>query len=183
MSTALGLTEQQIHAVGSADVVIRSLLERNAREAPDEVFVTFEGGTSWTRGEGLEVAGAAARALRAAGLGHGDRVAVFLPNCPDFLAAWWGAALLGAVTFPMNTALRGTALQRALDTGDPSAVVAAPDLAPRLDELLDLNVTRLSPTSCGIRKSCGVPTSYAATPGVCQSRIGRSGCGTTSCCL
>ena len=96
MSAGLGLTEEQIHAARSRDVVIRSLLERNAAQAPDEVFVTFEDGTRWTRREGLEIAGAAAGALRTAGIGHGDRVAVFLPNGPDFLGAWWGAALLGA---------------------------------------------------------------------------------------
>ncbi len=144
-SSALGLSVEQIHAARSQDVVIRSLLERNAAEAPDEVFVTFEDGSRWTRRDGLEIAGAAATALRAAGVGHGDRVAVFLPNGPEFLATWWGAALLGAVTFPMNTALRGTSLRRALDTGAPAAVVVAPDLAERLDDLGDLPVTRLSP--------------------------------------
>ena len=143
--SALGLTVEQILAAQSRDVVIRSLLERNAREAPDEVFVTFEDGTRWTRREGLEIAAAAAVALRAAGVGHGDRVAVLLPNGPDFLAAWWGAALLGAITFPLNTALRGPTLRRALDTGAPSVVVTAPDLAVRLDDLGDLPVIRLSP--------------------------------------
>lgn len=144
-SAGLSLTVEQIRAATSDDVVIRSLLERNARDAPDEVFVTFEDGTRWTRREGLQIAGAAASALRAAGVGHGDRVAVFLPNGPDFLATWWGAALLGAVTFPLNTALRGTTLRRALDAGDPTAVVAAIDLAPRLDELGGPTPTRLSP--------------------------------------
>lgn len=144
-SAALGLTVEQIHAARSSDVVIRSLLERNAREAPHEVFVTFEDGTRWTRREGLEIAGAAAGALRAAGVDHGDRVAVFLPNGPDFLATWWGAALLGAVTFPLNVALRGTALRRALVAGAPSAIVAAPALAQRLDDLGGHPLTRLSP--------------------------------------
>ena len=38
------------------DVVVRDLLQRNAGEAPDEVFVMFEDGSGWTRQDGLEIA-------------------------------------------------------------------------------------------------------------------------------
>jgi len=102
---------------------VRYVLERNARERPDEQFVQFENGDTWTRVQGLQAAHAAARVLRAAGVRRGDRVAVFLPNGEDFLRAWWGICFLGAVIVPVNLALRGAVLENLIALGQPTAVV------------------------------------------------------------
>ncbi len=42
----------------------------------------------------------------AAGLRPGDRVGLLLPNTPDFLRAWLGAAAAGLVTVPINPAYK-----------------------------------------------------------------------------
>jgi crotonobetaine/carnitine-CoA ligase len=105
-------------------VDIRSMLERNARTSPEEVFVAFEGDEAWTRAQGLDEAYRAARVLRARGVGRGDRVALFLDNGPDYLRAWWGAACLGAVLVPINTALRGGMLEHLLGLARPTIMVA-----------------------------------------------------------
>ncbi|WP_207955753.1 acyl-CoA synthetase [Rubrobacter marinus] len=52
-----------------------------------------------------------ARALRGSGLSRGDRVALFLGNSPDFLAAYLGTHLAGAVVVPVNTAYKRTELR------------------------------------------------------------------------
>ncbi len=54
-------------------------------------------------GELFEKAKSAAGALQALGIGKGDRVALLLPNGADWLALFYGAALIGAVTVPVNT--------------------------------------------------------------------------------
>ncbi len=36
------------------------------------------------------------------GVAQGDRVAVFLPNCPQFLIAFYGILKLGCVHVPVN---------------------------------------------------------------------------------
>lgn len=60
----------------------------------------------------------AAAALEDHGVRRGDRVAVLLPNGPDFLRAWWGIALTGAVLVPLHTAARGEQLtQMCRDAG------------------------------------------------------------------
>lgn len=41
--------------------------------------------------------------MQALGIGKGDRVAILLPNGEDWLALFYGAALIGAVTVPVNT--------------------------------------------------------------------------------
>jgi carnitine-CoA ligase len=114
------------------DAIVRYLLERNAAERPDAVAVTFEDGQSWTRQQALQEANAAANALRAAGVRQGDAVAVFLPNGPDFLRAWWGANTLGAVVMPINLAFRGASLSHTFDVGRPVAVISDHPYAERL---------------------------------------------------
>jgi acetoacetyl-CoA synthetase len=51
----------------------------------------------WTWGELRSRTGAAAAALREAGVGPGDRVAAYLPNLPESVAAFLGCASIGAV--------------------------------------------------------------------------------------
>ena len=105
------------------EVVVRDLLERNARESPGEVFVMFEDGSGWTRQDGLEIAYGAAEALAAAGIRQGSTVAIFLPNGPDFLRAWWGAAVLGATLVPINLSYRGSILDHLLRLSTPDLIV------------------------------------------------------------
>lgn len=44
-----------------------------------------------------------ARGLLARGIGKGSRVAVLMPNGPDWVVAWLAAARIGAVVVPINT--------------------------------------------------------------------------------
>src|SRR5207302_1337983 len=53
---------------------------------------------------------AAANGLLALGVGPGDGVVILMENSPELLYTWFGAALLGAVSVPINTANRGTFL-------------------------------------------------------------------------
>lgn len=40
------------------------------------------------------------------GVRRGDRVCLFLPNCPEFLYAWFGLSRLGAICVPINPAYK-----------------------------------------------------------------------------
>ncbi len=71
------------------------------RDPSSEALVTLEG--RFTYQELREKAEQAAGALQTLGIGKGDRVAVLLPNGADWLALFYGAALVGAVTVPVNT--------------------------------------------------------------------------------
>jgi len=50
----------------------------------------------------------AARAHIAAGVGPGDRVAIWAPNIPEWVIAGLGAVMAGAVLVPLNTRYKGT---------------------------------------------------------------------------
>jgi fatty-acyl-CoA synthase len=59
--------------------------------------------TRLSYGSLFEKAKQAAGAMQALGIGKGDRVALLLPNGEQWLALFYGAALIGAVTVPVNT--------------------------------------------------------------------------------
>ena len=70
-------------------------------------------------------ADAFAHALAAAGVGPGDRVALSMRNCPEFLEAMYGAWKLGAVIVPLNATFTADELAWHLD--DCGAVLALVD--------------------------------------------------------
>lgn len=146
MVAASGGTAYQLP--DAEDVVIPALLDRNARAWPDDDFVQFDDGTTWTRREALDATYGAAASLAAAGVRQGEHVALFLGNGADYLKSWWGAAALGAVVVPINVAYRGAILAHLLSLARPVTIVGEPSLLQRLDELDDqanVPTVRLTP--------------------------------------
>src|SRR5262245_30076973 len=72
-----------------------------ARARPQQPAVLFKGATL-TYGQLDRLSDACAAALAALGVKRGDRVALLLPNCPQFLIAEFGAWKLGAIVAPLN---------------------------------------------------------------------------------
>ncbi|HEX2200263.1 MAG TPA: AMP-binding protein [Burkholderiales bacterium] len=72
-----------------------------SRDQGAEALVTRE--ARFTYGELLDKAKAAAGGMQAMGLGHGDHVGILMGNDENWLALFYGAALIGAVTVPVNT--------------------------------------------------------------------------------
>ncbi|HEV2449882.1 MAG TPA: AMP-binding protein [Thermoplasmata archaeon] len=71
-----------------------------------------------------------AAGLAAAGFGPGDKLGLFLFNCPEFLLLWFGAAKIGVVTVPLNTALKGELLRYELDDCQAKGLVLDARLYP-----------------------------------------------------
>ena len=83
---------------------------RHATRAPEKPCLFFEG-DEWSYGRLLERAEGFAAVLGERGIAKGERVALFLGNSPDFLAAYLGTHLAGAVIVPVNTAYKRTELR------------------------------------------------------------------------
>ena len=62
--------------------------------------------------------------FRTFGITKGDRVALFLPNCPEFLYCWFGLSMIGAISVPINNAYKKDETFYILDNSDASAFVA-----------------------------------------------------------
>ena len=71
-----------------------------------------------------------------AGVGRGDRVCLALPNCPEFILAYWATLRLGAVVAPINTRLRADELQYVFRNCDPRAVIVHEQTAVATQEAL-----------------------------------------------
>ena len=61
--------------------------------------------------------------FQAAGIRHGDRVCLFLPNCAEFMYCWFGLALIGAISVPINTAYKRDEAAYILNNAGASALV------------------------------------------------------------
>jgi long-chain acyl-CoA synthetase len=72
-----------------------------ARERPSAPALLFKGRTI-TYAELDRLSDVCAAALQALGVKAGDRVALLLPNCPQFLIAELGAWKIGAIVAPLN---------------------------------------------------------------------------------
>ncbi|MEU8804121.1 long-chain-fatty-acid--CoA ligase [Spirillospora sp. NPDC048819] len=83
------------------DYRVVSIVRDHARERGTAPAVTGDGRTV-SYAELDERSSRVARALLAAGLGHGSRVAYVGKNAPEFFDLLFGAAKIGAVTAPVN---------------------------------------------------------------------------------
>ncbi|NUO64145.1 MAG: AMP-binding protein [Gemmatimonadaceae bacterium] len=102
------------------------LVERQARAHPDRVALRFEGADT-TYAALLAQARAFARALEDRGVKRGDRVALLLPNVPQFVVAELGAWMAGAIVAPTNPTYPDEELAGLLArAGATVAVVLAP---------------------------------------------------------
>ncbi len=78
----------------------------------------------WTYGELLRQIRGVALSLLAAGVHPGDRVAILMANRPEAVAAFFGAAMAGAVVAPLSTFSTGPELEQLLELADPAVVLA-----------------------------------------------------------
>ena len=130
---------------------IPALLERAAvRFGSQEALVDERARTAWT--DLAESAQRAARALVASGIEPGDRVAIWAPNCTEWVVAVLGIFAAGAVVIPINTRFKGAEARYVLDRGDARLLFTVSDFldtnyvemllaeppVPALREIVDL---------------------------------------------
>ena len=60
--------------------------------------------------------------MQALGIGKGDRVAILLPNGEQWLSLFYGAALIGAVTVPVNTRFKAAEIDFCLKQSGAKAL-------------------------------------------------------------
>ena len=103
----------------------RTLLEYVSEWAsrdPSHPAILFKGSTL-TYGQLEQLSSACAAAYRALGIVRGDRVALLLPNCPQFVIAELGAWKIGAIVAPLNPLYTEAELETALGESGATAMV------------------------------------------------------------
>ncbi len=96
---------------------IASLVRESAKAYPDKPALLFDD-DALTFAEVDDLSDRLAHGLRARGLRPGDRVALQLPNLPQFVIAYFGILKAGCVVVPMNVLLKAPEITHQLmDSG------------------------------------------------------------------
>ncbi len=111
---------------------IATWLERTARTDPSRPALYLGRDAVADYGTFHKNAARMAGALSSIGIRPGDRVAIFMTNCPDYLIALYGIWYAGAVAVPINAKLHAREAAFILENSGAALVFATPDLADGL---------------------------------------------------
>ena len=117
------------------DLTLHGLLEKTAADYSGNIATIFFG-ARLTYAQLDDQANRFASALQSLGVRPGDRVAIVLPNCPQFLIALFGALKAGAVAIPLNPAYVPRELAMHFSDAGVETVVTLTTLAPRVQEAM-----------------------------------------------
>ena len=90
-------------------------LYHNVEEGRENKVCLYFEDRSWTYGEVARLSNQTGNALRDAGLDIEDRVLLVLPDCPEFVWTWFGAARIGGVITMVNPLLPAADYEYYLD--------------------------------------------------------------------
>ena len=117
------------------NVLLHGALSRRAQEYPDRVAIVFED-RSLTFAD-LEVeSNRLAHGLRALGLESGDRLGIFMTNCPEVEIAFYAASKLGAVSCPLNSSYREREVTYQLNSAGARILITNTKLWPVVEAVL-----------------------------------------------
>ncbi|HID56518.1 TPA: long-chain fatty acid--CoA ligase, partial [Candidatus Poribacteria bacterium] len=124
------------------DIPLYDLLDRSERKYPERDALIFMGKRMKYR-ELKELTDRFAMALIELGIERGDRVALFLPNCPQYVIAFYGTLKAGAIVVPNNPLLSGKELSYQIEDSGAKAIVT-------------LNLKVLYPKVAQVKREIGV---------------------------
>src|SRR6267154_4434924 len=110
-------------------------IDRPSREFPERVAVLCEDREVRYR-ELAQLTSRAGNAFRNLGCGPGDRVLIALQDSPEFIAAFFGAAKIGAIAVPVNPGSRTAEYLLYFEDADPRIVIADDTALPQLEPAL-----------------------------------------------
>ncbi|WP_027892632.1 long-chain-fatty-acid--CoA ligase [Calidithermus chliarophilus] len=125
-----GVPEQ----ISYPEVPLWRLLEHSAQKYPGNIALEFMG--YHLKYEGLwSAARRFAQALRSLGVKEGERVAIMLPNCPQFVIAFYGTLAAGGVCVNVNPLYTPRELKHQLNDSGAETLVILDLLWPRYAEI------------------------------------------------
>ena len=110
------------------------MLEVNAAAYRKREALRFDGKTVSYQ-ELNEQANRVAGGLESLGIAKGDRVAMMLPNIPEFVYSFFGIQKLGAVAVPFNTMYKGREITHILQDSGARAVICLSNYANLINEV------------------------------------------------
>lgn len=146
--------------------VLPAILRLQAARLGEKPFLDICGKTA-SFAEMDRISDRIANALRQLGVSKGDRVALLLPNCFEFVAMWFGISKLGAIEAPNNPGLKGDLLCHNLKNCDAGTLVvdaaALPEIAAVQDRLPNLHTLILVGADRDYARAAGIRIERIAT--------------------
>lgn len=118
------------------DRVLSKIIADKARQYPNHVVFQFYDDPI-TLEELNDRINQVANGFLALGVTKGNKVAIMLPNCPEFLYMWFGLNKIGAVEVPINVSLKGEGLIYQIVQSDSVALVADVQYLDSLNNVAD----------------------------------------------
>jgi crotonobetaine/carnitine-CoA ligase len=116
--------------------VLPTVLEHQARVRAERPCLSWtDAGRPHSFAEVNAIANRLARGFRKLGVKKGDFVVLFLPNCIEYVFAWFALAKLGAVEVTVGNEYKGEFLRHQVSLSKSSIILTTPQLAPRLAEI------------------------------------------------
>jgi long-chain acyl-CoA synthetase len=110
------------------------LLEARTKEHPKRAALIHEG-KSITFDELNKNANRLANGLKGLGIERGDRVAIMLPNIPEFVYTFFACQKLGAIAVPFNTMYKGGEILHILNDCGAQAIITLNSMVPLINEI------------------------------------------------
>lgn len=109
-------------------------LYHNLEEGRENKVCLYYEDQKWTYGETARLSNRVGNALRELGVNIEDRVLIVLPDCPEFVWTWFGAARIGAVITMVNPLLPAADYEYYLDYTRARVAVVHESVLPAFSE-------------------------------------------------
>ncbi|MGA2768484.1 MAG: long-chain fatty acid--CoA ligase [Candidatus Bathyarchaeia archaeon] len=121
--------------IGYPQIPLSQILTNTAEKTPKQVAMVYFN-KEITYGELDEASDRFAAALAAQGVNKGDRVAIFLPNIPQFVIAYYGTLKIGAVVTAISPLYKEREVEHQLNDSEAETIVVLDVLYPILEKIL-----------------------------------------------
>jgi long-chain acyl-CoA synthetase len=111
-------------------------LEETARKHPDYVSIIFKD-TKITYKEYMDAVKMFANALKGLGVKKGDRVAIHLPNCPQFMISYAATLWIGGIVVPCNPVYTAREMEHQLNDSGAEVIVTLSAMYPTIKQIRD----------------------------------------------
>jgi long-chain acyl-CoA synthetase len=111
------------------DITLHEVLRATTAKDPDKVAIVF-GDRTLSFADLDAESNRLANGLSQLGLENGDRLGLYLPNCPEFEIGFYATCKLGAVVCPLNSAYRERELTYQLNDSGASVLITHHRLWP-----------------------------------------------------
>jgi len=139
--------DQWPRSLNYPDLPVYAFLDQTAARVPNRLAMIF-GGMELTFGELKNLSDRFAAALGSMGVEKGDRVAIHLPNCPQFASVYYGTMKVGGVFTPLSPLLAPREVHHQLNDSGARVLISLDLVYPGIASIIpDTGIKQVITTS------------------------------------